>query len=460
MSTAALRAASTVPPSAGDVFSENLADPTPLTGPELPRLAREITADSATPFDAARRPAALVHHRRRVQLLHRRPQRLGRGRPGCVPGGPGRVLRAVRGHHGADGAVARDPGPRGGRVHPGPPGPRRVGHPGHRRARVARALDGVRGLGALRADPRCADHHHARVHDRRRRPGHADLGTNPELGRSRPRPPASTRVGCPTTARTALQGRPPRPACPCGGSALALGLLLLTVPAGVRIARRRRRLSRGDGESAYQEVIDTACRPAPRGAGSHAAGHAGRRHGSGRLGRFAGPGRDRTGGRADPEGGRVAALRAARGVRWLRGLGPGRRGRGVGGSDQACRAAAVGPADADAQRALGGAAGAAERAEPGARGAPALGLALWPATCGSCAGRWPTEPAGSAGPWRSRRPGRCLGRADDARSEGLRVARRSIWACAAWHGGLRCIRASPSSVTRGTLASTLRGHER
>jgi transglutaminase-like putative cysteine protease len=48
-----LRAASTVPPTPEQVFGENLADPAPLTGEELPQLARDITAGSATPFDAA-----------------------------------------------------------------------------------------------------------------------------------------------------------------------------------------------------------------------------------------------------------------------------------------------------------------------------------------------------------------------------------------------------------------------
>ncbi len=48
-----LRAASTVPFRPDQVFGENLADPTPLTGEDLPQLAREITAGSATPFDAA-----------------------------------------------------------------------------------------------------------------------------------------------------------------------------------------------------------------------------------------------------------------------------------------------------------------------------------------------------------------------------------------------------------------------
>ncbi len=49
----ALRVASAVPPRPEQVFGENLADPSPLTGEELPQLAREITAGSATPFDAA-----------------------------------------------------------------------------------------------------------------------------------------------------------------------------------------------------------------------------------------------------------------------------------------------------------------------------------------------------------------------------------------------------------------------
>ncbi len=48
-----LRAASTVPPRVDQVFGENLADPAALTGEELPQLARDITAGSATPFDAA-----------------------------------------------------------------------------------------------------------------------------------------------------------------------------------------------------------------------------------------------------------------------------------------------------------------------------------------------------------------------------------------------------------------------
>jgi transglutaminase-like putative cysteine protease len=48
-----LRAASTVPPTPEQVFGENLADPAPLTGDELPQLARDITEGSSTPFDAA-----------------------------------------------------------------------------------------------------------------------------------------------------------------------------------------------------------------------------------------------------------------------------------------------------------------------------------------------------------------------------------------------------------------------
>ena len=50
---AALRSASLEPPDPAQVFAENLADPAPLTGDQLPRLAREITAGADTPFDAA-----------------------------------------------------------------------------------------------------------------------------------------------------------------------------------------------------------------------------------------------------------------------------------------------------------------------------------------------------------------------------------------------------------------------
>jgi hypothetical protein len=48
-----LRSASTVPPTPQQVLGEKLADPTPLTGEELPQLARDITSGSETPFDAA-----------------------------------------------------------------------------------------------------------------------------------------------------------------------------------------------------------------------------------------------------------------------------------------------------------------------------------------------------------------------------------------------------------------------
>ncbi len=53
LDAAGLRAASTVPPLPEQVFGENLADPAPITGEELPELARDITAGAATPFDAA-----------------------------------------------------------------------------------------------------------------------------------------------------------------------------------------------------------------------------------------------------------------------------------------------------------------------------------------------------------------------------------------------------------------------
>ncbi len=48
-----LRAASRTAPTPTQVFGENLADPTPLTGEDLPERARDITQGAATPFDAA-----------------------------------------------------------------------------------------------------------------------------------------------------------------------------------------------------------------------------------------------------------------------------------------------------------------------------------------------------------------------------------------------------------------------
>jgi transglutaminase-like putative cysteine protease len=49
----ALRSASVAGAAPGSGFGEDAADPTPLVGEELPRLAREITAGTASPFDAA-----------------------------------------------------------------------------------------------------------------------------------------------------------------------------------------------------------------------------------------------------------------------------------------------------------------------------------------------------------------------------------------------------------------------
>jgi transglutaminase-like putative cysteine protease len=51
---AGLRAASTQAPTSGaGPYPEDLADPTPLVGDELPQLAREVTAEATNPYDAA-----------------------------------------------------------------------------------------------------------------------------------------------------------------------------------------------------------------------------------------------------------------------------------------------------------------------------------------------------------------------------------------------------------------------
>lgn len=53
LDSAALRAASAVPPRPEEVFPENLADPRSLVGGRLAELAREVTAGAQSPFDAA-----------------------------------------------------------------------------------------------------------------------------------------------------------------------------------------------------------------------------------------------------------------------------------------------------------------------------------------------------------------------------------------------------------------------
>ena len=188
-----LRAASTVPPRPEQVFGENLADPTPLTGEELPQLARDITAGSATPFDAA---IALQRwfttdggftYSTQIEggsdedaLAAFLEERVGY----CEQFAATMALMARSVGH---------PGPGGGRVHPGPPGGQPVGGARDRCPRLARAVDGLGRVGPVRADTRSPDDHHAR---RTRSP------TQPPASRRRRRPsrsaaPSASSAGAP-----------------------------------------------------------------------------------------------------------------------------------------------------------------------------------------------------------------------------------------------------------------------
>ena len=170
-----LRAASRVPPSPEQVFGENLADPTPVTGPELPQLARDITAGSATPFDAAVALQRWFTTDGGFTLLDADRGRIRRGRPEGLPGGASGVLRAVRCDDGPDGPVGRHPGESRGRVHPGSPRGQPMGGARDRCPRLARALDGLGRVGEVRADTRSPDDDEPQLHPRHS--GRADLVT-------------------------------------------------------------------------------------------------------------------------------------------------------------------------------------------------------------------------------------------------------------------------------------------
>ena len=142
----------------------------PLTGEELPQLAREITAGSATPFDAA------------IALQRWFTTDGGFTYSTQVEGGSDEDALAAfleervgyceqfAADDGPDGPVGRHPGPGGGRVHPGPPRGQPVGRARDRCPRLARALDGLGRVGPVRADTRSPDDHDPGVHPRRSRP--------------------------------------------------------------------------------------------------------------------------------------------------------------------------------------------------------------------------------------------------------------------------------------------------
>ncbi len=357
MSTAALRAASRVPPSAADVFSENLADPTPLTGPELPRLAREITADSATPFDAG------------VDLQRWFTTDGGFSYSTDVPSGSGEDALAAfledrvgycEQFAATMALMARSVGI-----------PARVAV-GFTQGRQDRAEWVIRGTDAhawpelwmgsagwVRFEPTPGA---PTTTTPTYTTGGADPATPtsaPTQSSAEPSQAASVDPGrLPDDGTDGASGQASEAGLPLRWIALAFGLLLLTVPAGLRIARRRRRLSRGDGESAYQEVIDTLVdlrlgeqAPTPRATLAVVTGLVG------------------SAGSRDPAATAQAVERILRAVEWQRygrpgesggsgAVGPGRRGRDVGGSDHACRPGG-GAGRCGRPAGLGGAAGAA-----------------------------------------------------------------------------------------------------
>ncbi len=300
------------------MFGENLADPTPLTGEELPQLARDITAGSATPFDAAialqrwfttdggftystqieggsdedalatfldERVGYCEQFAATMALMARSVGIPARVVVGFTQGrleGNQWVVRGTDAHAwpelwmGSAGWVRFEPTPGAPTtttpgytsVHPVPAGP--TAAPTQSSAAAVGSSTGSR--------PRCPTR-------RRARPG---------------------------------QGRRDRelPVSLDPGIVLALTALLLLLPAAVRLVRRRRRIRTGDGESAYREVVDTMVdlrlgseSSTPRSTLAAVAalvGAAWRRR-AGRVG-------ERRGGhRADPAGGRVAALRVSGG---------------------------------------------------------------------------------------------------------------------------------------------------
>ena len=107
---AVLAAATSLDP--GDPIYLDLPDDFP---DDAAALAREVTAGAANSYDSGPRPAELVQIG--VHLQPGGPAGSRQRRDRGVPPRQGRLLRTVRRHLRGDDAVARHPGPRGGRVH-------------------------------------------------------------------------------------------------------------------------------------------------------------------------------------------------------------------------------------------------------------------------------------------------------------------------------------------------------
>ncbi|MGB8020096.1 MAG: DUF3488 and transglutaminase-like domain-containing protein [Candidatus Nanopelagicales bacterium] len=253
----ALRSASRVPTSSGPGFApEDLADPEPLAGPELPTLAREITRGAPSPYDAA-------------MSLQRWFTSDGgfaystAAAPGSDEEALSRFLEERIGYCEQFAAtmalMARSVGI-----------PARV-VVGFTQGRLSSGRWVVRGTDAhawpelwmgsagwLRFEPTPGA-------TTTTTPGYATPGGSPDESAAPDEEDAEqpTQPGQDPRARPDEAGpESPQPATGVGaaplGILLALVSVLFMVPMAGRIARRHWRLRRGGAESAYREVVDTA----------------------------------------------------------------------------------------------------------------------------------------------------------------------------------------------------------
>ncbi len=254
---AALRVASREPPDPAQVLPENLSDPAPLTGDELPRLAREITAGSDTPFDAA------------IALQRWFTTDGGFAYSTAIEGGSDEDALATfleqrigycEQFAATMALMARSVGIPS-RVVVGFTQGRQEGNQW-----IVRGVDAhawpelwMGSAGWVRFEPT---------------PGQPTVTTPAYTAglqpSSEPTDPTDQQSEAPSADSTEAAGRLPEDIGEAAGSEqggsdslplgwLALGglLILLLVPAVVRVVRRRRRLRVGDGESAFAEVVDT-----------------------------------------------------------------------------------------------------------------------------------------------------------------------------------------------------------
>ena len=165
----------------------------PTTSPTTPRRWREeVTAAGATSYDEGPPPPGLVQIGVHLQPGGTAGSRQQRDRG--LPARQGRLLRTVRRHLRGDDAVARDPGPRGGRVHHRETDRRReVLGDRAQRSRVAGSVVRRSGLGAVRTHPWPWCIGGTELHGRGSSAGHLDRhpagrrAAHPRRGGDRPR---------------------------------------------------------------------------------------------------------------------------------------------------------------------------------------------------------------------------------------------------------------------------------